>query len=156
MSTPAIEADEISKVMILLGGKRTFRHVPSDALGVHAAICSGFPGDALTQLVINVPVVADPRILDKAVGMSLRTLQRRKSESKKSKLSIEQSARAWKFAEIVSKATAVLGSQSEAEKWLETPAIGLDQQRPLDLLTTPIGTELVEQFLERLEYGVYA
>jgi hypothetical protein len=33
---------------------------------------------------------------------------------------------------ILAKATAVLGSQEEAELWLEHPAIGLDQHRPID------------------------
>ncbi|TIX82762.1 MAG: DUF2384 domain-containing protein, partial [Mesorhizobium sp.] len=61
-----------------------------------------------------------------------------------------------KFAEILSKATDVFGSQAEAEQWLERPAIGLDQRRPIDLLATPAGVELVEDYLERLEYGVYA
>jgi putative toxin-antitoxin system antitoxin component (TIGR02293 family) len=49
----------------------------------------------------------------------------------------------------------VLGSQEEAEKWLERPAIGLDQERPIDLLTTPAGVKLVEDYLGRLEYDVY-
>lgn len=87
--------------------------------------------------------------------MSLRTYQRRKDAPAKP-LSQEQSGRAWKFAEILTKATAVFGSQAEAERWLESPAIGLDQRRPLDLLSTPAGVELVEDHLARLEYGVYA
>jgi putative toxin-antitoxin system antitoxin component (TIGR02293 family) len=36
------------------------------------------------------------------------------------------------------------------------PAIGLDQRPPIDLLTTPAGVELVEDYLGRLEYEVYA
>jgi putative toxin-antitoxin system antitoxin component (TIGR02293 family) len=71
-------------------------------------------------------------------------------------LSLEQSGRTWKFAEILARATAVFGSQQEAEQWLERPAIGLDQRRPLDLLATQAGVRLVEDFLQRLEYGVYA
>ena len=93
--------------------------------------------------------------LEKAVGMSLRTFQRRKDAPAKP-LSQEQSGRTWKFAEILAKATDVFGSQGEAEQWLERPAIGLDQRRPIDLLATPAGIELVEQYLERLAYGVYA
>jgi len=50
----------------------------------------------------------------------------------------------------------VLGSQDEAEQWLERPAIGLNQRRPIDLLATAAGTEIVEDFLRRLECGVYA
>ena len=56
---------------------------------------------------------------------------------------------------ILARATALLGSRSEAERWLERPAIGLDRRRPIDLLSTTAGVELVENHLERLEYGVY-
>jgi putative toxin-antitoxin system antitoxin component (TIGR02293 family) len=71
------------------------------------------------------------------------------------KLSPEQSGRAWKFAEILAKATAVLGSQEEAEDWLRRPAMALDQRRPIDLLATPAGVQLVEDLLGRIQYGVY-
>jgi putative toxin-antitoxin system antitoxin component (TIGR02293 family) len=70
-------------------------------------------------------------------------------------LSHEQSGRTWKLAEILAKATDVLGSREEAEQWLERPAMGLNQRRPIDLLATPAGVEMVETFLERLDYGVY-
>jgi len=81
-------------------------------------------------------------------------VQRRKVAPGKP-LSQEQSGRAWKFAEILARATAVLGSQEEAERWLERPAVGLEQRRPIDLLATQAGVELVEEFLQRLEWGVY-
>ncbi len=80
--------------------------------------------------------------------MSLRTFQRFKVAPKP--LGKEQSGQAWKFAEILAKATAVLGSQEAAEQWLN--ACGTDQRRPIDLLATPAGVKLVEDFLVRLEY----
>ena len=92
--------------------------------------------------------------LEKAVGMSLRTYQRRK-EAPNKPLSREQSERTWKFAEILAKASATLGSQEDAERWLQTPAVGLNRQRPIDLLATRAGAEIVENFLSQLEYGVY-
>jgi putative toxin-antitoxin system antitoxin component (TIGR02293 family) len=60
-----------------------------------------------------------------------------------------------KFTEILARATTLLGAQTAAEQWLEQPAIGLDQRRPIDLMTTPAGPELVEDYLGRIEYGVY-
>jgi putative toxin-antitoxin system antitoxin component (TIGR02293 family) len=60
-----------------------------------------------------------------------------------------------KFATILAKATEVFGSQEAAKRWLIEPAIGLDRKRPIDLLSTPTGAEMVEKFLGRLEYGVY-
>jgi putative toxin-antitoxin system antitoxin component (TIGR02293 family) len=61
-----------------------------------------------------------------------------------------------KFAEVLAKATAVFGSREEAEQWLERPAIGLDQRRPIDLLATPAGAKIVKDFLTRMKFGVYA
>jgi len=58
-------------------------------------------------------------------------------------------------AEILAKASAILGSQEVAERWLQTPAIGLNRQRPIDLLATRAGAETVENFVCQLEYGVY-
>jgi putative toxin-antitoxin system antitoxin component (TIGR02293 family) len=61
-----------------------------------------------------------------------------------------------KLAEILAKATLIFGSLEQAEQWLERPATGLDQRKPIDLLETPAGVKLVEDFLTRLEHGVYA
>jgi putative toxin-antitoxin system antitoxin component (TIGR02293 family) len=54
------------------------------------------------------------------------------------------------FAEILAKATAALGSRQEAEQWMQKPAMGLDQRRPIDLLATTAGAEVVRDFLGRL------
>lgn len=63
----------------------------------------------------------------------------------------EQSRRA----DILARATAVLGSREEAETWLTRPAMALDQKCPIDLLISPAGVRLVEDLLGRIEYGVY-
>lgn len=91
--------------------------------------------------------------LEKAVGMSLRTWQQRK-DNPSGPLSREESGRLWKFAKILARATDIFGSQAEAEQWLKHRAVGLDQRRPIDLLGTPAGVELVVDHLDRLEYGV--
>jgi putative toxin-antitoxin system antitoxin component (TIGR02293 family) len=59
------------------------------------------------------------------------------------------------WAEAITRATTLFGSRAAAEQWLEQPAIGLDQRRPIDLMATPSGVELVEDYLGRIEYGVY-
>jgi putative toxin-antitoxin system antitoxin component (TIGR02293 family) len=152
---PTAEAAEVQRVAKLLGGVRVLRHRLRSPLDVHEALARGLPGAALTHLIDSLGTLRDPASIEKAVGISRRTFQRRKIAPTKP-LSQEQSGRTWKFAEILTKATAVLGSQEQAEQWLERPAIGLDQRRPIELLATPAGVRLVEEFLERLEYGVYA
>jgi putative toxin-antitoxin system antitoxin component (TIGR02293 family) len=145
----------LAKVAELLGGSHTFRRFPKDRLEAHEMLVQGLPTKALTYLVDHFVFIGWDMAFEKTLGMSQRTFQRHAAAPTKS-LSPEQSARTWKFAEILAKATAVLGSKEDAEQWLEQPASGLDQRRPMDLLATPAGVELVEDFLVRLEYGVYA
>jgi putative toxin-antitoxin system antitoxin component (TIGR02293 family) len=145
---------ELQRVAALLGGEGVLRHLLRGPLDTHEMLLRGLPGEALTHLISSFVVLHKTASLEKAVGISLRTFQRRKDAPGKP-LSQEQSGRTWKFAEILARATALLGSQEEAEQWLESPAVGLDQRRPIDLLATPAGVELVEEFLRRLEYGVY-
>jgi putative toxin-antitoxin system antitoxin component (TIGR02293 family) len=60
-----------------------------------------------------------------------------------------------KFAEILARATELFGSRQEAKRWMERPAMALECRRPIDLMTTPAGVEIVEHLLQRLQYGVY-
>lgn len=147
---------DLRKVAALLFGEA---HVPcrrlSSALDVHDLLLTGLPPSALDHLIGQLALIDKTVVLAKAFGMSPRAWRRRKAAPSKP-LSQEQSGRAWKFAEILAKATDVLGSQAEAELWLLRPAIGLDQRRPIDLLGTPVGVELLENHLERLKYCVYA
>jgi putative toxin-antitoxin system antitoxin component (TIGR02293 family) len=152
--TSTTETMELERVANLLGGPRILRHPIRNSLDAHEILLRGLPGKALSHLIDSLVVLKMPASLEKAVGMSLRTFQRRRDAPAKP-LNKEQSSRTWKFAEILAKATEVLGSQEEAEQWLERPAIGLNRRRPIDLLETPAGVELVEDYLRQLEYGVY-
>src|SRR5712692_3306103 len=152
---PPIEKARLAEVAGLLGAPHTLRKVPQNPLEAHEMLLQGLPTKALTHLVQNFVFLRWDESFAKAIGMSLRTYQRHTSTTGK-QLNPEQSGRTWKLAEILAKATAVFGSKEEAEQWLEQPATGLDRRRPIDLLATPAGVELVEDFLVRLEYGVYA
>lgn len=151
----AATAVELEKVTNLLGGARVLPRKVMSTLDVHELLLEGLPGTALDHLVKGLVVLSKADSLEKAFGMSLRTYQRR-LDKPALPLSQEQSGRAWQFAEILSRATDILGSQEEAERWLDRPAMALDGRRPIDLLATPAGIELVDDHLTRLEYGVYA
>ena len=146
---------ELQRIAALLGGEPVLRHSLKGPLDAHEMLLRGLPGQALTHLIEGLRVLHKTASLENSVGISLRTFQRRRDAPTKP-LSPEQSGRVWKFAEILAKATELFGSQEAAEQWLERPAIGLDQRRPLDLLATPAGVQLVETLLGRIESGVYA
>lgn len=148
-------SNEMSGVIALLGGPGIFKKVIASRLDAHEVIEDGFPPLALERLVENVSLIRDDDALQKALGISKRTLYRRRGDTKAKHLSREQSGRTWRFAEILAKAIQVFGSQEEAERWMEEHAIGLNQMRPIDLLSTTAGTELVDTYLEQIEHGVY-
>ncbi len=157
--TKAAEAEQegiVGRAANLLGGQEVFKRRLTTVLDAHELILSGFPVKALMRLSENVVIIRHADDFEKALGLSLRTFQRHKKEEVPKRLSQEQSGRLWKFAEILEKAISVFGSQAEAEQFLDRPAIGLNQNRPIDLLATPAGVELVETHLERMKYGVYA
>jgi putative toxin-antitoxin system antitoxin component (TIGR02293 family) len=145
---------ELQQVSALFGGRETLRRAVRDPLDAHDLLVAGLPGDALLHLLGRLGALKSSPALEKALGMSLRTIQRRR-ERPDQVLDREQSSRTWKFAEILARATQILGSQEDAEDWLGRPAMGLDGRRPIELLETSAGTEIVEEFLTRLEYGVY-
>ena len=155
MSAPAtIEDPAIDRTLAILGGPGALSKPIHNRLEAHDLLQEGLPASVLRHLVKEVSMLGGARgELEKAIGISLRTFQRRRHAAKP--LSSEQSNRAWKFAEILGRATEIFGSRAEAEAWLQRPAIALDQRRPIDLLTTQAGTEAVEDHLTRMEYGVF-
>ena len=147
---------EIERTVELLGGPQVLKRRVKSQLEAHDLLKVGIPGRALNHLVGEVTILrpSHHRGLEKAVGISQRTYQRAKAKPAKA-LSPEQSGKTWKFAELFARVMSIFGSKDEAEAWFERPAIGLEQRKPIDMLSTPAGVELVEKHLTRLEYGVY-
>jgi|ERR1700733_14953927 len=47
----------------------------------------------------------------------------------------------------------IFGSVEEFNKWMSTPAYGLGNQQPIDLLNTMTGINLITEELTRIKYG---
>lgn len=149
------DSDKLELASQLLGGDQVLQRGLKNTLDVHELLLSGLPWGALDHLSRHLVFLGKDGLLEPAIGISPRTFQRHKVAPDK-RLSSEQSGRVWKFVEILARATAIFGSQRDAENWLQRNAIGLEQRRPIDLLQTPAGVKLVEEHLTRMEYGVYA
>jgi putative toxin-antitoxin system antitoxin component (TIGR02293 family) len=150
----AVERDErvYGQSLHFLGGKKFWR-LARNKSEVHATIVGGVPYGSLLFFVSNVKGLDEEDVI-KVLGISTRTL-RRQSETPERPMPADLASKAWLFAETLAKATEIFGTKDEAERWMSRPAMGLDGQRPIDLLQTVQGTELVNDFLVRLEYGVY-
>jgi len=115
MDQVATAENDITRTYALLGGKETIQTPVRNSLEAHDLLMVGLPTSALLYLTAQVSFLANAGILDKTIGISVRTLQRRKKEPKDNILSVEQSNRTWKFAEVLGRATEILGSKEEAQ-----------------------------------------
>jgi putative toxin-antitoxin system antitoxin component (TIGR02293 family) len=118
-------------------------------LDVHSAIVEGvFPYGSLILLLSGFKTLNESDLVD-VLGISTRTL-RRQRETPKKPMPADLASRTWLFAETLAKATEVFGSRENAEAWMDRPAMGLNGRRPIEMLQTAPGTELVNDFLTRL------
>ena len=122
-------------------------------LQTHDLVTEGLPVLTARDLMASFRIIDRGAVL-RAVGISERTLQRGQAGNKL--LDSNASDRALRLAAITEQAINTLGSQVAAELWLSNPAMGLDQRKPIDLLQSSEGAELVKPLLTRMDYGVYA
>lgn len=122
-------------------------------LQTHDVVTEGLPVVLARDLMDAYDVVERDALL-KAIGVSERTLVRGRDETKL--LDTNAADRLIRLASITEQAIDVLGTKEAAERWLITPAIGLDQRRPIDLLQSSEGADLVRTLLTRMDYGVYS
>lgn len=148
------EAERFSSAIGLLGLTPAAKQQIHTTLDMHALLETGLPAKAVVNLVKRVPELADPEIVPKTLGMSKRTLQRYQEEPS-ARLSVDQSGHAWRFAQILALAIDVFGSRDNAVKWLQEPSYGLERNRPIALLSTPAGFDMVRTYLSRIDAGVY-
>ncbi len=80
-----------------------------------------------------------------------RTIARRKKEQR---LQADESDRVLRLARIGAQASATLGNEEKAAKWLRRQNRALGNRTPLELLDNDIGSRQVEEILARMEHGV--
>ena len=123
-------------------------------LQAHDLVTRGVPVDDALQVIDAFTVLGADQLYG-VLGINPRTMQRRAAGSSKT-LDSNASDRALRLVSVTGQAIDVLGSQEEAERWLSSPAMGLDQRKPIDLLRSSEGTDMVKTLLTRMDYGVYA
>ena len=129
-------------------------HKTLGGLKAHDLVTRGVPVDDALQVIDAFTVLGVDQLYG-VLGINPRTMQRRAAGSSKT-LDSNASDRALRLVSITDQAIEVFGSQEAAERWLSSPAMGLDQRKPIDLLQSSGGTDMVKTLLTRMDYGVYA
>ena len=123
-------------------------------LSAHDLVAKGIGVTDAKQVMAGFTIINEKQFYS-VLGITPRTMQRRAASATKT-LDANASDRALRLVTVMHQATEVLGSQEAAERWLSSPAMGLDQRVPIDLLQSSEGTAMVKTLLSRMEYGVYA
>ena len=132
----------------VLGLKR----LPSSELELAEVVARGLPVAALASL--SGSLGWSRAELFNQLGVAPRTAARRLQ--RRSLLTAPESDRLLRVARTFSRATEVLESEESARRWLIEPCAALAGRKPLGLLATDLGTELVLNELGKIDQGFFA
>ncbi|WPP01648.1 antitoxin Xre/MbcA/ParS toxin-binding domain-containing protein [Pseudomonas sp. HR96] len=125
------------------------------AIRIYMMTKDGFDLKDVQDMLSSSVLYSNQKVLSKIVGKSVQTIQRQGSSKQPTQLTSQQSAVAFQYAKVLEHATTVFGSQKSAEDWLAKPCKFLEGGVPLDLIENAVGFQAVEDYLERMELGVY-
>jgi putative toxin-antitoxin system antitoxin component (TIGR02293 family) len=85
------------------------------------------------------------------VGISEKTISRK--QQARERLDVVEGDRTMRLAHLTLDAAQAFGDLDKAMRWLRKPNRVLAGERPIDMITTEPGTELVNRALGTIEYG---
>lgn len=88
------------------------------------------------------------------LDISVKTLERYKNANKNFKAF--QSEKIIGMIEVIERGVDVFGNMEIFKRWLYTPIPALSDSKPIELLSTSYGKDLVLDELTRIEHGVFA
>ena len=140
---------DVLKVAQTLGGAKVLRADVATVADMERAVGRGFPFAALKYVVRHFPQRQKTRVQQIVVPRS--TLQRREEEGR---LRPSESERLERIARLATLAEHVWESPEEAQRFLTSPHPQLENQAPIDLAATDLGTRRVETLLWKLEHSL--
>ncbi|WP_316738489.1 MbcA/ParS/Xre antitoxin family protein [Pedobacter aquatilis] len=108
---------------------------------------------ATAESVISFSGMTKKNFVEDVLNLSIKTLERKKSEDKLDKRS---SSIIIEVAKVLEHTYQVFDHKEKVERWLSKPNKALHGNPPLALLSTPTGIGMVEDVLYRIEEGVYS
>jgi putative toxin-antitoxin system antitoxin component (TIGR02293 family) len=128
------------------------RRVPANELELADMAREGLPSSTLSRLSGSLGWTRAALI--EQLGIAPRTAARRLT--RKESLSTTESERVLRLARVLARAIEVFESQDAAKQWLQETSMALGGRKPIDLLATDIGTEVVLNELGKIDHGFFA
>ena len=128
------------------------RRVPANELDLADMAREGLPSATLSRLSESLGWTRAALI--EQLGIAPRTAARRLK--RRELLSTTESERVLRFARALARAIEVFESRDAAKQWLQEASTALGERKPIDLLATDIGTEVVLNELGKIDHGFFA
>ncbi len=135
---------------ILGGAKLLGAHVKS-GMDLFEVGRRGVPKKALLNLAARINISL--KVIAGLVHVTERTIQRKKDGDL---LSEPVSEHVLQLAEVFARGDEVFRSEEDLKLWLDTPHRGFGGKKPMELLSSRFGAQMVLDELGRIEHGVLA
>ncbi len=138
-----------SAIEELLGGPEIIGHEIRNEMDMYEIAQSGLTKEALTQLIKNAGFTV--KSMAAVLNLTERTLQRKQRDDLLDRVTSEQ---VLQVADVVSRGIEAFGSAESFSRWLSLENVALRNKRPIDLLSSRYGAQMVFDELGRIEYGI--
>lgn len=141
-----------SKSMMVNDVMEKYEVTPGNPFAMAGKAQRGVPASAFFDL-LEISGFHSTELAD-LLDLSFKTIQRYQKEEKK--FNALNSEQLLKLIALYQKAEEVFGSTNAFNRWLQKPSVGLEIERPFNLLQTPGGIDLIYDELCRIEHGSLA
>ncbi|MBN1311069.1 MAG: DUF2384 domain-containing protein [Anaerolineae bacterium] len=138
-------------VETLLGGKEVIGQSIHTEMDLYELGKGGIPKKALLDLADQTKMSL--RTLSSILQISERTLQRKKDSDL---LNESVSEHVIQIAQIFSRGNEVFDSVEDFQTWIDTANKALGNRKPMELLSSRYGAQMILDELGRIEYGVFS
>jgi putative toxin-antitoxin system antitoxin component (TIGR02293 family) len=138
-------------VILLLGGRDIIQREIKHDFDLIEIAKEGLPKKALESLAANISF--STKEMAEVLNVSERTIQRYKDDQKLGK---DTSGKLIRLAKLYELGEETFGSLERFKRWMHASVPTLGGKRPIDLLDTALGYELIERELVWIEHGLFS
>jgi len=142
----------VAMIADVLGGRKALRVRVETEPDLRELTRKGLPVEVVASIAREMRLSVQD--VSRVAGISARTLSRRMTD--KSRLTLYESDRLVRLADVFAYAKDVLESSDSASRWLQIPNRALGGDVPLDLMDTSTGAAQVREILGRIDYGLFS
>jgi putative toxin-antitoxin system antitoxin component (TIGR02293 family) len=141
----------IPTLVVLLGGQTVINRQIRHDFDLIEIAKEGLPKQALDALALQISF--STKEMAEVLNVSERTVQRYRDDQRLDK---DASAKLIRLAKLYELGEETFGSLTRFKGWMQSRIPALGGKRPVELLDTPLGYELIERELIYIEHGLFA